>query len=718
MASVIRVDDGRPIGSHPTVGPFVTITTDDQRGSVMPPIPPRRGLVIAVCCLLGFVALAGCSGAGGAWLTMSPTLAAVADPAPEALPITSRTTVDDEGKVITTPQVEVRVPAGAVASGQHIDVLIGTAAGKRSSEVFGTPVGVDHNSPLSAPVRLNWSIKDLNAEQRASLILARWKPGTATWEWVDATFSISGDNLITDVQEFSFWTWIADAGQWVGEHTGSRAAEPKCNGRALPSWVKDFVDPDQDTSAAAIRVCFEPDRADIVTVRVVNNRTFSQRLKMTNGDQTWSWTWPGNQTLGVSGLVYLAARPLFDSPTTFLVPPLTEVTLGIDRPSTPGQLTITATSYVDIVTILIDVVTFALDNLHIDIAKFPTATAFVQAMLECGAKQIGDRPTQDGAESVVQAVLSAVGGCAGELVRPASTFGARFEELVQKSIRSSPSSAEDLAKGYRAVHEIAGKFALLQVGAILFNVSDQITNSFVGPLAWSIRGNGRAQQLGAWQPTCSNTKTDSNLLYRNIALQDEFSDTSRELWQFPGWDAAARAAVAPLARCSADYLRQLAAFVPGNWGDRKAAGVVAAKISALIPATPTQPKPVTSTTRPSTTPGPPKGGPSVTVVSDACPHLATYGSQIGNTVQPDATSANATRGPLCVQRVPAYHDEVWSAAWLDVKTTNHGTVKYIEVIRHVDGQWSFWVFKNNVVPSSSPVCTDPPDAIQNLIGCP
>jgi hypothetical protein len=64
-------------------------------------------------------------------------------------------------------------------------------------------------------------------------------------------------------------------------------------------------------------------------------------------------------------------------------------------------------------------------------------------------------------------------------------------------------------------------------------------------------------------------------------LQDEFADTSKELWQFPDWQLDAVPAVQPLSRCSLTYRSELANYLPGSWGDKKAAGIVATAIRDL-----------------------------------------------------------------------------------------------------------------------------------------
>ena len=167
-------------------------------------------------------------------------------------------------------------------------------------------------------------------------------------------------------------------------------------------------------------------------------------------------------------------------------------------------------------------------------------------------------------------------------MRPDSEFGARFEKLVQQQIRKHPGvGAEQWAKGYRLVRE-ASHAKILTVGQVAFYASDQLANSMVGNLSWSIRGRGQPQDLGSFDASCSDLRTDSNALYRNVALRDEFASTSKELWQFPGWSKAVTSAVTAFEGCDSTYLMRLGTQVKGDWADKKAAAVVAAALAHLV----------------------------------------------------------------------------------------------------------------------------------------
>lgn len=525
--------------------------------------------------------------AGGAvvwwWQRPEPApLIAVNDPQPRI--DGDGTTVGPDGATVRHGSVEVSVPAGAVPDGEEITVLPVAPLGQRLGEIFGQPAAVEHASPLRAALTLRWHVPELTQRQRDTAVLTRWDPEHEVWRLTGEPLTVDGDTLVAQVREFSFLNWVANLGQAVGELLGKRAGEPRCTGKPLHPWVRQVVDPDEDLAAAAIRVCFEPDRDEIVTARVVNNRTFTQRLRMDRGAEEWAWTWAGKEDFGPAAVPVTAARTVFDSGTSFLVPPLHEIAVGIGRPAGPGQLTITTTAEVDVVTVLLDVTSHVFSGIPIGGLENPLANAFLQAFYECGGKQLLSREFEGDVQAVVRAVVDAVTSCAGEIVRPDSEFGARFEALEQAAIRARGGiPAQVVARADRLVHQLARAYAVLRFFDVTFYLSDQLANALVGPLLFSVRGDGRPQRLGQWRPSCQDVGTDSDRLYRNLALQDTFADKSRELWEFPQWRESAGTAVAPLDACDDSYLHELADHLPGDWADAKAAAIVAERIRALTP---------------------------------------------------------------------------------------------------------------------------------------
>ncbi len=535
----------------------------------------RRRLLAAVTAVVILV-----GGAAGAWwLTRRDTTTAISDPAPQVTGDGTR--VGPDGGTVRVGDVEMQIPAGAVADGSLITVLPVAAIGEHDGELFGQPVGVEHDQPLREPVTVRWKVPQLSPRQRAAAVLTRWDPDLRMWKVSDVRLSVDGDTLVASLRDFSFWDWAASASQWTGELLGKRVDAPACSGKPLPSWVRGVVDPDEDLSAAALRVCFEPDRDEIVTTRVANNRTFTQRVQLKPDHAAWAWTWAGREEFGPKAVIYRTAHDVFDSDTSFLLPPLAEVAVGIGRPDSPGSVMQTGTGSVDAVTVLVDVTAYIFDQLPVGGSDNPLINAMLQALYECGGKELLNRPKAD-PETIVRAVVDAVGSCATDIVDPGSEFGARFEALEQQAIRAHPgTTAQLVARGDRLVHQLAQAYAVLKYADLLFYLSDQLADTLVGPLAFSVRGDGRPQQLGVWTPTCRDVDADSGRLYRNLALQDTFADENRELWQFDQWRPAARTAVKPLDTCPDDYLAELAGFLPGDWGDPKAAGVVADEVRSL-----------------------------------------------------------------------------------------------------------------------------------------
>ncbi|WP_133787350.1 hypothetical protein [Kribbella sp. VKM Ac-2571] len=438
-------------------------------------------------------------------------------------------------------------------------------------------MAVDHDQPLRNALTLSWNLPDLTATQRASVVLGRWNPQANAWAYTPERPVWRGNVLTAAVREFSILTWFADIGQTTGQITGTRVDEPKCSTNKLPPWVTGTVDPDKDLAASAIRVCFEPDKDSRVTVRIANNRTFSQQMSMVHGGQPWAWVWRGDDEYDPKWIVYSIAQQVLDTSTRHLIPPLKTHAVGIARPKTPGSYHIEARASVDLLTVLADAVAFGANESRVAVDS-PAVSAAIQALYECGGKELLDKPNLRDVAELGRTVANAIGGCAKELMEPDSEFGIRFEKLSRALIAKGGLSQTAAIQSNRVARELVSVFRVITVGKILFYLSDQFANALVGPLAWSINGRGTPEVLGHWKPTCTSLSTDSNRLYRNLALQDRFADTSKELWQFKDFEDAAETAVEPLEDCSQSHRSGLASLLPTDWADQKAASIVATAI--------------------------------------------------------------------------------------------------------------------------------------------
>ena len=530
---------------------------------------------------LGVLSVGGCTGGdpeeqveGAGAVAVSD----VGDPVPK--PFGDPVTLDGEPASLSQAEVAVEVAAGAVVS--EATLRFGHRLGTVDGEVFGRPVSVEPVQPLAVPIELRWDIGELTEEQRASIVALRWDEDLQVWavdDDPDTQVEIDGDELVIAATGFSWRSWAADIGQWAGERTGSRVAGPACEGE-LPLWVTNVIDPGEGTSAAAIQVCFEADDGDgTLTVRVVNNRPFTQRLEMTEGGQQWAWTWPGEESYDVSAAVNITARKVFDSSTVHLLPPLSETTVGISQPEGGGSHFIAATATVGATTFLVDVVDHLLGKVTPGGFDSPLANEFVALVYECGGSAVlsGTDFSQ-----TTTAALEVVVSCVNEVITSDSAYGARFEAFrVEMMASASPERQAELVKANRFLHQLANAAHLLEMGRLAFYFNDQLQNAYIGSLTLSVSANGRPGELGDWTATCDDLSVDSNGLYRNLALRDPFYDTSRALWQFDEWEPAAEQAIQPLKDCTHDYLVQLADHLAHDWADPQAAQTVAAAVNIL-----------------------------------------------------------------------------------------------------------------------------------------
>lgn len=540
-----------------------------------------RGAGLGWVLVGGVLLVGGCTSDDGSSSGVEQVNLSVAgDPVPQ--PSGDPVILDSEPASLRQDGVAVEVAADSVAS--EATLRFGQSLGAVGDEYFGRPVGLELSEPLAAPVELRWEIGGLTQEQRASIVPLRWDEGLQVWavDSTDAQMEIVGDELVIFATGFSWrsWSWAADFGQLVGERTGSRREGPSCEGD-LPGWVTNVVDPGAGTSAAAIQVCFEPDDDDVVTVRVVNNRPFTQRLDMSEGGQSWAWTWPGHESFGVSAAVDVAARKVFDSRTTHLLPPLSETAVGIAQPQGDGSHFVAATASVDATTFLVDAVDYLLSKVSPGGFDSALANEFAALVYECGGSA-----TLSGTDfgRVSTELIEVVASCIVEVMTSDTGYGARFDtfRIEMMDSASNDTVRAQLIKENRALHQLASAARVLEAGKLTFYFTDQLQNAYVGDLTLSISGNGLPSELGAWTPTCDDLAADSNRLFRNLTLRDPFYDTSRELWEFEELEPAAEQAVQPLQNCSAEYLRDLATHLPGDWADRRAADIVAGRLAGLI----------------------------------------------------------------------------------------------------------------------------------------
>ena len=237
----------------------------------------------------------------------------------------------------------VRVPAGAVD--EPVQVEIREPLGVFGTEEGGAVVGIEHQGPLAAPVTVAWDVGHLSDDQRHSILLVRWDDGLSQWLSVDVDYEIAAGVLTAEIQQWSWVTWIADtaanASQTIQEILRRRVDAPKCSGE-LPEWVTSAAEPDEGANAAAIRLCYEPRGSEAVTMRMANNRVFSQFV-YSDTPGAWGDTVEEGPLPQVSleGVLHQVASRVFSDDTRVFMPPLTQAAVAIERPQ--GLVTHTIT---------------------------------------------------------------------------------------------------------------------------------------------------------------------------------------------------------------------------------------------------------------------------------------------------------------------------------------------------------------------------------------
>jgi hypothetical protein len=484
--------------------------------------------------------------------------------------------------------VAVTWPAGTLPKGTKAAVSLGSPLGSTDGpfarERWGAPVKVDHSAALIRPLTLTWDVSRLSSTEQATIILVRWDEGRRVWAATSEPRTLTKGKLTAHVSHFSVIDWVSNGsaalGQTFGQWTGKRADAPKCSDAKLPSWVKSVVRPDENLSATAIRTCVEPDKdPGVIAVRVVDNRSYSQRFTLDAGGQQWDWVWNGEEDFSPLGSVWNAAHSALDSRTRVVLPPTKAMAFGISRPDQPGDVVFTMQAKSDSLTIFADLVGMTIDSMGVGGFDNPVTNAATQALFECGGRELlkaRPKDANDAAGFAYQAARSCVAAIVGQGSSELSdVVMTSFETSLRKEIAKGGDSAVRAIKAGRLVHEVSSRLWVLNFFEAVEYVSNQFADAWVGPTTLTVRVSGTPQALGSWQPTCSNATKDSASLYRNVALQDQFADKGKDLWQFSGWAAAASQAVKPLANCSGVYRDLVAKDVESTWADKKAAAVVA-----------------------------------------------------------------------------------------------------------------------------------------------
>lgn len=494
------------------------------------------------------------------------------DPLPE-VPEETFEAASGEASTFEFDGVSVSVAEGSIPDGKT--VRVGASPGvKHQGERFGPTVSVEHEGfELADEVTVAWDLSELTKVERATMTVVRWSAEEGQWipaSQYEAEVSPAADSLTLQTWEFSFWSWVANTGQTVGEITGKRADAPSCADGELPRWVDTVVEPDLDTNAAPLRTCVEPD-GETVTWRVTNNRTFAVQLELDDGYE-FAWTWAGeDRPADPAWLGYRAVRSVVDGKSSFLVPPLTEVAVGIGRPDRPGMQQVPMTGRVTVSTVVADALVMAIEKLQLgDILGTGPVRDIVTTFYECSVEHMiaAGAPEESGQAFVAglpSFLLAAVGDCTGQFLE-GDGVADQMEDWASTGLPD-----EQRWKVHRKLFDLGRYFKILEAGDIAHYLGDQLQKFVVGDFVASTAGWGRPPQLGAWEPRCGDVEATSNRLYKNLALQDTYAFSSQPLHEHGSWADDAKAAIAPLDSCTTSQLRGLVDHLPGSWQDADAA---------------------------------------------------------------------------------------------------------------------------------------------------
>ena len=570
-----------PAGDPPSGEPELPEPPADDAPSGEPELPERPA---------GDAPSAGADGSVLAGEMFAP------EPDPAGLEVLRREVVGSRGGVVAGGGVEVRVPPGAV--GEPVDVEIRAPLGAFGDEVGGAVVGIDHVGALAAPVVVSWDVSALSDEQRQMVLVVRWDEDVEGWLTGDVDYEIVDGVLTANIAEWSWWTWITDNlgsfSQTIQEVFGRRVDALKCSGEELPGWVSASSEPEDGATDAAIRICYdyEPRGGEAVTMRMVNNRTFSQFVSV-NPPDGWDDDVEGPAAaVSLVGALHLAASLAFTDSDRVFMPPLTGATVSVPRPQDGISGVVKFNREHTYWTFLADVVFFV--AAHIPAPTVPGnwayVTEFLTRVFECTEENTEENAAINW--EVLKAIADTVVSCVADLLNPTNAEHTEFlEALAQTGISESQIDKSFGPEADRGVNRAAKVLAIAEFAGILIDLA---ADEFFGSESWQMTMRGSVATLGDWDPTCTDVAVDSNRLHEHLLNREPFRQGDRaiehNLHEFPEWEWSATRAVTPLEACGDGHNVAVADDVITTWlgGDEPVAfGFVRDLILAMVAPDPT-----------------------------------------------------------------------------------------------------------------------------------
>ena len=233
----------------------------------------------------------------------------------------------------------------------------------------------------------------------------RYDESTQGWESVASEYDADLGGLVVTVDHLSWynpytWDWgsiLSELSAGIGRAVGVRTDEPACE-TALPIWVRDVVYVDDPTNP--VLVCAESDvqNADLVAVRISNNRPYWIEVSPLQASFAWTWVAPA------SGPVELVLADTFTDllkPGSYLLPPLTESAVGVAQ----GQPIFDIDTQPTPVTLAVELIVLAFEQANVNDAEL------MRAVVDCvavAAWTLGDFGVD---LDLVGQAFQTVGGC-------------------------------------------------------------------------------------------------------------------------------------------------------------------------------------------------------------------------------------------------------------------------------------------------------------------
>ncbi|MDR1806867.1 MAG: hypothetical protein LBR33_02965, partial [Propionibacteriaceae bacterium] len=448
--------------------------------------------------------------------------------------------IGDAGGVYANDRVSAVFPEGVVTGSATLTVSAGPAIGAVTwgdpdnpdatmTTIYAQPLRVEHDAPLAQPVEVSWDLSYLTATEQAGAVPVRWDESIGAWTVQYVPTTLENGILTATISEFSDWT-VATS-QFILKLFGKRSDPPTCDSsKPVPTWAENYGLPDND-EGMPVSACLEGD-GDNVRVKMVNNRTYAQIVRLTSSTDPGA----GYATMnpGIPELTLAAVfRYLFNglvnwdqnkdqlNATAIILAPGATGAITLAQPTVTGTTNISLDTKVEPIAVFSDVFYMMSEAIVGDIVTpgddwLPNqgvalswqTQELLQVLHECVFQLQGDPD--------FGMLLDLIKGCANSEV---------LQQLLQAVLKNQVPGLDKVAKLILSFSSAAKAIEYANYYTYGVDVAAGLTLGQTN-VVW-IQAVGDSGPPGRWTATCDDVGADEWALYQDVIWRYPITGTTR-----------------------------------------------------------------------------------------------------------------------------------------------------------------------------------------------